>query len=61
MLALKKRISERIFQFFLNLIPQNKIFKKLMRWSVMKIVMLNERMIFDKRLIKFYKKQLTKK
>jgi len=61
MLALKKIISERIFQFFLDHTPHNKIFKKLMRWFVMKIVMLNERMIFDKRLIKFYKKQLAKK
>ena len=50
MLALKQRTSERIFQFFLDQIPQNKIFKKLMRWLVMKFVVLNERMIFDKRL-----------
>ena len=61
MLALKQRTSERIFQFFLDQIPQNKIFKKLMRWLVMKLVMLNERMIFDKRLIKFYKSNFQNK
>ena len=61
MLALKQRTSERIFQFFLDRIPQNKIFKKLMRWLVMKLVMLNERMIFDKRLIKFYKSNFQNK
>ena len=61
MLALKKIISESIFQFLLDHIPQNKIFKKLIRWLVMKLVMLNERMIFDKRLIEFYKSNLQKK
>ena len=61
MLAFKQRTSERIFQFFLDHIPQNKIFKKLMRWLVMNLVMLNERMIFDKRLIKFYKSNLQNK
>ena len=61
MLALKKIISERIFQFLLDHIPQNKIFKKIMRWLVMKLVMLNERMIFDKRLIEFYKSNLQNK
>jgi len=61
MLALKQRTSERIFQFFLDQIPQNKIFKKLMRWLVMKLVMLNEKMIFDKRLIKFYKSNFQNK
>ena len=61
MLALKKIISERIFQFLLDHIPQNKIFKKLMRWLVMKLAMLNERMIFDKRLIEFYKSNLQNK
>ena len=61
MLALKQKTSERIFQFFLDQIPQNKIFKKIMRWLVMKLVMLNERIIFDKRLIKFYKSNLQNK
>ena len=61
MLALKKIISKGIFEFLLDHIPQNKIFKKIMRWLVMKLVMLNERMIFDKRLIKFYKSNFQNK